>query len=452
MFITLLSDNLSDIRVEFGMKPGNNPTFTHLLSFDIERLLYVVSIKFAKTLMRALKFLLPAFFIFQFIGAEATWVPVSGTVLFSGQPMSDTRIYLSFDSTSFKPKDSTLTASSGNFGFYFYTFYHKGYFVLSFFDCSNNRKDIVIHYDISGLQTGGITLEYCETARNQKFLGGKVFTASGKGLQDATIRIFHYNFSNRKVEWLKDLTTDASGFYGMKAEVGLYILKYIPNKQTGTYYSAMYYPDFLFWKDAEVLEISEITQAIAHFRVLPLRPQAGPNKILGTLIGKPNLLETPNGQIPVSVLDVHGKPVATVCTDSAGNFEISGLADGTYQVWVDFPGLITDAPPIELSKTDSVQELAIYFTDGGISYDLYTSEPEYSETTTMRVYPNPARNNIRFEGVDFAEIEISDLQGKVILEAVVSKSKPYIFVGDLPEGSYLLKDNYRQTVYRFMKQ
>jgi hypothetical protein len=75
---------------------------------------------------------------------------------------------------------------------------------------------------------------------------------------------------------------------------------------------------------------------------------------------------------------------------------------------------------------------------------------------TARIYPNPARDFIHISTQTFLHdtgVEVIDMQGRTVLNAVLREQDQRLDIGTLPSGSYLLRlSSYGEPTVRFIKQ
>jgi hypothetical protein len=388
------------------------------------------------------------------IALHATWVPVSGVLQFEEKNLRNQMVYLSFDSTQFRPLDSILTDQKGRFGFFFYTFTYKGTFILSFKDCNHQRRDTIINYDISKYSYTDLTVRYCRPKTFEKHLCGMVHTIADVPISDALVRVFAYNFVRRQLEWYKDIKTDKFGIYHLpNAEVGLYMLRVIPPESMRAFYAPSYYPNATYWEEAEVIEKAEGRQQIAHFRLKAIRPRVGNSEIKGKVVGKKEDGMAPYAGLPVMLLDERKEIAQAICTDSLGYFYFENLEKGRYIIWVDQPGIPTDAPIVEaIDSVGASNEILITYNRAGISYDRFTGTNETVSNTGIQVYPNPAEQYIYFNNIPEITIEVLSASGQVLVQKEVSAKNPYIFVGHLPKGFYIIRGIHRDYKQVFIKK
>jgi len=75
---------------------------------------------------------------------------------------------------------------------------------------------------------------------------------------------------------------------------------------------------------------------------------------------------------------------------------------------------------------------------------------------TARIYPNPARDFIRISAQTILHdpvVEVIDMQGRTVLNAVLHEQDQRLDIGALPSGTYLLRlSRYGEPTIRFVKQ
>lgn len=384
----------------------------------------------------------------------ATWVPVSGKLFLSEKPVVGQNVYISFDSTAYNPKDSSLTDAKGQFGFFFHTFFYTGYFIISYVDCNKQRIDSIVHFDITKFQYTALRFNYCQLKKHQRTLAGTVFTIGGSPIDSARIMIYSYNFNTLQMEWQRNVYTNRQGIFLIsRFEVGLYILQVSPPQNKSKYYTPSYYPSGFLWQEASILEKSEGWGMHAHFVLQPTRPTSGKGRLTGKVIAKNNGEIVPQSGFSVLLLDAHQRVSHSTTTDSTGFFNFSKIGNGEYTVWTDFPGILTDAPKREFTEQDTLADnVTITFSKSGISYEKFTGMASpHPSGLKPALFPNPVADRLFLTGWNNDVVEIRDMKGCVILQEFVHQNKATIFVGDLPSGQYFITEKQTQYTETFFK-
>jgi hypothetical protein len=79
---------------------------------------------------------------------------------------------------------------------------------------------------------------------------------------------------------------------------------------------------------------------------------------------------------------------------------------------------------------------------------------EDNEVAKVKLYPNPASNNIQFANVQDATIMITDVTGKVVLQTAGVDENSIINVSHLNAGIYLvnIKNELMNETVKFVKK
>lgn len=165
------------------------------------------------------------------------------------------------------------------------------------------------------------------------------------------------------------------------------------------------------------------------------------------------------GQIQKITDNSDCRPVAKIMEDgSFVNLEYgeSFTLHALYHPDLDYQWLNNDEPvPGELTHILEVTESGVYSVEvtnpenscfnTSETFEVEIDEPtdvQIDESLQVKVYPNPARDQIYIEGVDphkITSLMLTDLSGKVILtEFPVNGSSYIIQTGSIPAGVYLL--------------
>ncbi|MBI4648818.1 MAG: T9SS type A sorting domain-containing protein, partial [Bacteroidia bacterium] len=131
----------------------------------------------------------------------------------------------------------------------------------------------------------------------------------------------------------------------------------------------------------------------------------------------------------------------SIAVDDTGNIYLTGY----FQSTADFnPGAGT-------ANLTSVGYKDIFFAKYGQSA-MGINENIIVES--INIYPNPANNNIVFEGLQEGKIELINLQGQVIRNIEITETKTSIDLSKLSSGIYLIKLSTGKSIItkKFVKQ
>lgn len=109
------------------------------------------------------------------------------------------------------------------------------------------------------------------------------------------------------------------------------------------------------------------------------------------------------------------------------------------RTWITVQGLSFPVERLDSSIID-------YYITGGInSVTAIDGKPLFT------IFPNPAKNTIQIESINFinknAELKITDLTGKILLNKMLDKSSSIIDVSELPKGIYFVTINNDDSFY-----
>lgn len=135
-----------------------------------------------------------------------------------------------------------------------------------------------------------------------------------------------------------------------------------------------------------------------------------------------------------------------VFSDANGDFEISGIPDGTYDILINIPGVagtisqeVTIAEGAELLMTAMVG-------DEGIVFEVETVLG-VDEIIDFKVYPNPVSDILNVELKGESELIIRDMQGRMLIQKQF-KDQMRINIGNLSEGMYLMELHQEDKILR----
>ncbi len=124
-------------------------------------------------------------------------------------------------------------------------------------------------------------------------------------------------------------------------------------------------------------------------------------------------------------------------SDQDGEYEFADLADGTYYLLVDIPGVEMEFYEVVLSGQTRMDGLKILIEEHMANITDATSVAEDMTSESIRLFPNPTTTKIflNLEDINFS-FEVTDLAGKLILSGVALENS--VDVSDLSPGKYLL--------------
>lgn len=166
----------------------------------------------------------------------------------------------------------------------------------------------------------------------------------------------------------------------------------------------------------------------------------------------PNIYSTPSYSITFNVTNklgaVYGAEIAidnlpeTLTTNSAGLATIN-LIDGTYKYTVTYNNHNTSSGTIQINGSNQTLNISL------IAMDI-DSEIDKS----LKLFPNPFRNELSISGAEGSKIDIFNLIGNPVIRINSANQNQKIDTNSLPQGIYILIVEDRKgmkTSYKIVK-
>ncbi|HRY99826.1 MAG TPA: PKD domain-containing protein, partial [Bacteroidales bacterium] len=226
---------------------------------------------------------------------------------------------------------------------------------------------------------------------------------------------------------------------------GIYILRAEPLPGSGGFMSYLptYYVHAPHWGTANTISLGQ-AQNPYNIVLIPVPgPGAGPASAGGTVYNGGSKGE-PEADVEVLLKDFQGNILDLRYSNVSGQFDFSGIAYGTYQVYAEVPGLPTTPAMISLSAAQPVvSNISITVLSTGV----VTHVPGAEAAMALGIYPNPARGSFMVDpgstGARVMEMEMSDLSGRIVERsryAIESLDAPFrVDAGNLEPGAYLVR-------------
>lgn len=265
-------------------------------------------------------------------------------------------------------------------------------------------------------------------------LDNSAFTLGG------TVQLYEKSGSNYIPAFQTDINSDGT-FECKYLTAGTYILRAIPNAEfsvTSPIVLPTYYYSTIDWSDAYELQLLGKVQELTILLQKYSQPTSGNGYIAGSVSFEDNLQgyndlfkEYTILQVPVYAVQ-NGVIVGYALTDVDGNFTISNLAKGSYDIYIDIPGYSYTKERVYLPESGSAQ-VNFIVKNGEIALDLDNN----ISSNTIAVYPNPTANNISIAGEYYsAHVLLFDAAGNKVLSTTMLEN---IDVSQLPQGVYTIQ-------------
>lgn len=282
-------------------------------------------------------------------------------------------------------------------------------------------------------------------AKEKYSFGGHVFT--GDFPITLGIAILYDALTYEEIE---RANIDTLGYYYFfRKPAGDYYVRagLVPGDPNFSVFSYTFYGNGTEWEEAEIIHLTETNWEYdiklifqSGGGVLP----NGPGKISGTINQKTDYKPVIE-DVDVILFDENMEPLMHIPTNEFGQFNFENLEYGTYILYPQIIGMITNPIEIIISAENTTHEdIEISVENGYISSTI--NEAFISEET-FRFYPNPASSviNIQFSTTGNKNIQtrISDLSGRIVFdessELISSNYSNTLHVGNWQNGYYILE-------------
>lgn len=207
------------------------------------------------------------------------------------------------------------------------------------------------------------------------------------------------------------------------------------------------------WEDATTITIGENSEiTTSDIQVVKLEERFGKGRVKGRIerrkemisIGKDNdatQAENSVGGANIFIEDSEGYMYHGSFSNSDGSFEIEGLENGKYTVYVDRVGYHESSSTIEITDDNETINREIELDP------VVVASVERSEVITGEniAYPNPASVEVNVEFYSLGgntSIKVNDIEGKIVLEENVNSTSGYnaynLDLNNLSVGTYYI--------------
>jgi len=313
-----------------------------------------------------------------------------------------------------------------------------------------------------GPETTGFFLAKYSRVKN---IAGNVIDVEGNVVNQGYAKIYGKTYYQRSpVVDSVELSSDGE-FVFEDVPFGEFILSIIPLYPTEQGMVTTYFPQAEYWELAEMIKVD--ANSDDHFYTIQMIPAPvfeGRTELTGgvTQLDSTDLFKTSAKGRPkqrAQVVLVGNKShkstweiVAVIETDEQGNFSFEGVEDGSYLLYVDFPGLpVEDAYAIEISGHQYVSSLDYLVDEEKVSahglpiYSILTDMPENPD---FSIFPNPATDfiEIHYKSNTKLIIDLYDAQGKHVVHINSESPARLKLTGQVP-GAYFLRVMTENEIY-----
>lgn len=268
-------------------------------------------------------------------------------------------------------------------------------------------------------------------------ISGTVQNRDGNGLP-ATVVAYRITASNNSMNYWSTRTTTADSSTGNYSFSDLSEGTYVLMAYSYNYYDSLnwYLPGYYKegadavsdWFDATQISVDENTNTSGrNITLLTYAQKNGTGRIRGTVAeGNGRTVKhgaelggaKPIAGALVTAKTTEGEPVGTAYTNQNGEFELSGLPNGTLQLTISRVGY--GAKNVDVNVEDGkIAELPVDMKQSGTS----GVETEMTNTAALAVLPNPVTGDARINFVangSKADVTVLSLDGRVVMQQTIS--------------------------------
>ena len=280
-------------------------------------------------------------------------------------------------------------------------------------------------------------------------IGGKVTNADGSLAQYALVYLVRYNNIGGGMLLATDVQVimpeDEGEYKFQNIPTGNYLVKAALMPLDVNYANNLptYYLSANIWSEAVTIELNEDLEQIDIQLIAGSNP-GGPGFVSGLITEGAGRADAPIATegLTVMLTTETGTPIAYTFTNADGTFSLANLPYGTYQVWVDVPGMYQQPYTITITPTQSqINNVSLSVSQTATA----TVEPELNYT--LSINPNPTNNyatvDVSFETPTGFVAYMYDLSGKIVTQIVESQANTQhhltINVANLPAGTYIFE-------------
>jgi hypothetical protein len=298
-----------------------------------------------------------------------------------------------------------------------------------------------------------------------KDIEGNVIDQEGNPVTQGYVKIYGRTLFQRSP--VVDSVELSSGgeFIFKDVPFGEFILVATPAERSDQNVVTTYFPQAEYWELAEQIKVDAYSGPHNYtIEMLPVPVFQGGTFLDGgvTELDSTDLSKTSAKGRPkqkASVVLVGNKShkstweiVAVIETDEEGNFSFSGIEDGSYILYVDYPGLpVEDAYAIEIAGHEYVSSLDYLVDEEKISahgLPVYSFISETGENPDINIFPNPASDHIDIilKSDQKMIIDLFDVNGKLVNHHV-SDNPAKLILTNQPSGTYFLRIMTEESIY-----
>ena len=285
-------------------------------------------------------------------------------------------------------------------------------------------------------------LSYC--------IGGYVYVDTSTNADAGQVHLLLYDAANNNLVMTETESFDNTGYYLFEdVNYGNGLTYYVQaelSQQSAHFgqYIPTYHYNATYWTNGQLATAEECPTLLDHDIMMQENTAASPG--VGSINGVVYSGETKDviQDMEVLLLDEDRVPLMYIYTDENGMFNFSSLAYGSYYIYPERVGIITEGFMVTLSEEEASVEMIIIIGDGTASLSV----EEYSIISIMDdPYPNPANTQLNLsisavKAADAALFVYNQLGQQMLIQNMnLSKglNKIELNISSLPESVYYIR-------------
>ncbi|MCB0430000.1 MAG: T9SS type A sorting domain-containing protein [Flavobacteriales bacterium] len=226
---------------------------------------------------------------------------------------------------------------------------------------------------------------------------------SGGGASGLQVKLLQYHGVGKKMTHIDSTYTDGTGTYAFStAPVGQFVVLAITDTFLYPNTMSTFHDSAFKWENATIFTMNCGDSAMKNVKLIEFPTPAGKATVKGTIVrggsNKHGVLNVISGDpIPDVEVTLKSKPGNMVKghtkTNGSGQYQFPNVEDGSYDLWVDIPGLPMDSTyAINVSADDTTFNQMDFMVDSNSIYipDVTTYLPKVDASGDMlAVFPNP---------------------------------------------------------------
>ncbi len=285
-------------------------------------------------------------------------------------------------------------------------------------------------YDSSGCSDNVCQYILISTTTHQYYcVSGRVTKGTATNpAYPATVYLIYSDTALGTLTAIRTTVTDQSGNYQFcTVPPGKYLVKAALNPTALGYsnYVPTYFGNSLFWSYATEILVNHNFQQIDIWLIAGSNP-GGPGFVGGFVSQGANKMAGPGDPIEgvqVMLLDEFDNPVQYIYSDSAGKWDFSNVAYGTYKVYAEVLGIPTFPYWVTIGPDNETVDNISLIVESTQVISNVTAIPAFDPLSSVNVYPNPTHDELFIEmsvrDADDFNVIVTDVAGKTVVEEIL---------------------------------